>query len=566
MTNPIIISMTTFFYKKLFPSIIIGIILSAIIIIGGYAQHIVFAYLNGNTSYYLHDIYTSFPTYFQFLKENSFEYLLVGILICLPTLYVKKTRSVFYTGVLSVTLVLSLSDIILIIPDPDINRMLESIVSNIIGSPILSALNILFIRIYHEINKINTHSLIKLFFHVIYSSLSYLIIVLICYLLLFALDKPSPMTFKVKLNDEFRGVYKKLKNNTQPFSIGEKNRVSNGDFNFYGNIKKINLIKKNNNITIKLAFFENCQPDNETKIPNSSYMEFMNVDNFTINSSLFENMIIANFYSNKETSSYSISDSNINIFHYNNNTLSVFPHNEDEKLIYTLGTPSTKLFLYYPPLMNDSNENHEKITFNIKINNLDKSFNFIARRLKHSYFDKKIQCRWINIKESNGKTVNLDSSIIFGIAVIITKNNDSYFYMDSSNSDSIEMEGFSGTIHLNDIENKKINNYIKNGTVNFIQLQGVSSLILGGNNVDINKDSMLVITGGNISGYFDDNLIFYGDSSYIYLDNERLNKTLWERLDSFSAIITALGGLLLTGLIYLSRKFIKSYKKNKNLN
>lgn len=112
----------------------------------------------------------------------------------------------------------------------------------------------------------------------------------------------------------------------------------------------------------------------------------------------------------------------------------------------------------------------------------------------------------------------------------------------------------------------KINNYIKNGTVNFIQLQGISSLILGGGSVDINKDSMLVITGGNISGYFDDNLIFYGDSSYIYLDNERLNKTLWERLDSFSAIITALGGLLLTGLIYLSRKFIKSYNKNNNLN
>lgn len=564
MANPILNKLLTLFHKKLFPSIVIGMLISAFIQIGVYLQLVIFQYFNGIQGYYLHDTYSSFPSYLEFIKTNAFELIIVGALICLPCLYVKKTKLAFYTGVISSILFITLYDLILLIPNVSQDKIFESIISNTFGSPILSALTIYFIRTYNTIEKSSLFKYLIPAAQLFFFTLSYLVVMFICYMLLFFIDKPTSMEFKVKLNDEFRGIYKKTSKDSSLFAIGEKNTIGNDGISFYGDMKEISLIKnsESSNLNFRLAFFENCNPDIKIEPPKGKYLDFNNINMFKLDSPLFQDNIMGAFYSSNKISSYHTENTGINVFNFKDGDLQIAPYGKESALNYIINSKKTKLFLYYHPFMKKTNENFEHTSFNIKMDGAEKNYNFNIQRLKNSKLNSPIMCKWIDFKDKD--IINLDASITLGVMISITKNDESYLYLNPEKIDSIKLDDFLGFITLKEIS--KLNEYITAGKVNNIQLQDISNLTLDGKTIDINKNSMIVITSNNINGYFDENLIFYGNSSYIYLDGKRLNQTLWEKLDSFSAIITAISGLLLSTFIYIFRKFIKLYKNNKELN
>lgn len=568
-------------------SFLFGFVISGIINIGDYFQVGFFDYLNDVEFNELNYSYTGFPTYAEFFKSHLLNNIFISIFIVAPCLFFKNSRGVFYAGIISAIIFISIKDAYYIyMYYPDGNRYYESFISNVIGSPFISGFIVLLFSVKNKLSSIGADEKMKVLLSILVFLFIYIVLSIFCYLFILFFNKPMPVNFMVEAKDDYVGELNNLLIDKSVILDGESN---GSGIKVQGVVKKVNF-ESQDKINVKIAFFADCLSKPPVKFPDNNYLRFENVKNISYIHSSDKEAAFMDISDVNNISSYSSYDWKRLQLHKELNSISYWIFGEDAKLKYQTSNAGMTFSIVIPSFFDEPSKNliEAERGFYLKINGIDEKYNVKVKRIKLSNLNKKVDCRWLDSEKIKNGSLILDPNISIGMVLLFSLDQNSYIrYFDGQGS-TIVFDGVNGVV-LDDglakedepVKNKNsaelkeskssdkyINYSFKSNRIDHIQLFDVSKLIVDGSPVDVKDNTSVFLFGDDIKAWFDDknNISIAGKTGNIFVDNKRITKTLWERFDFFSIILISITGILSPFVIKTFRYIFVVIKENNNVN
>ncbi len=509
---------------------------------------------------------------------------LSALLIVFMALSFRTSIQIFFVSIVSSVVFITLMDTIslLIYKDFSIQSFFESLISNLVGSPVIASFIVFIFYVKVAcINISNVSNVISNIAGYILYLLICLLIITISYYVICFFYRPTSVDFSVSTSSDFSGNYftsesttkntlkdGKIDNNS--FSILGKPVSFKNEFYVIGKDGVINsAFKKGDNYSLKISVMVNCGNEKAKPISNKS-LSFDNVNSFTLSSpgGMFYSQI-------KDKDGY---------IKNNDKSVNMFDIEEKKHGQYTINKKNEGTIYYYPsevgakiifskPIINSSNDkNTQNVSFNMVINNKEKNINIDAGKLRYKNKNKPLECQIINLnKISNNESFNVDDATLVSILVEIHPEKNELFYSPGvHDKDShFEINGSFLDITNRDVnKDKEFKQYFTNGYMKGFILYSFDKLSLNGKNVEVNKFDNLQVIGDKIYGRISESntLVLSGNANLLYRNSQRENKTLWELSSENSILLGGFGAIFFALLAWASKTLIATIRKDEVIN
>lgn len=509
---------------------------------------------------------------------------LSAFLIIFMAISFRTSIQVFFVSIFSSVIFITFVDVInlLIHSDLSTKSFFESLISNLVGSPVIAAfiVFIFYIKVTCEnINNINK-SISNITGYILYL-LTCIFIISISYYAICLFYRPTSVDFSVSTSGDFSGIYFTSESETPPslkdekidnnsFSIlGKPVRFKN-EFNVTGKDGVIkSAFKKGDTYNLKLSVMINCTDNNIKPIPKNS-LTFDNVNSFTLSSpnGMFYSQI-------KDEEGYiKNNDKTVNMFSIQdkkNGTYSINKKN-DGTIYYYPSELGAKINLTKPAINPSADKNTENVSFNMKINNKEKKISIDAGQLRYKNKNKPLQCQVINLNDiSNDESLKVDDAMLVSILIEISPEKNELFYSPGvHDKDShFEINGYFLDITNKDVaKDTDLKQYFTNGYMKGFTLYSFDTLSINGKKIETNKFDNIQVVGDKIHGYMSESnsMILSGKASLFYRNEQRENKTLWELSSENPIILGGIATILVALLTWASKTIIATIRKDETIN
>lgn len=521
-----------------------------------------------------------FSTYSLYGNLN----FLSAFLIIFMAISFRTSIQIFFVSIISSVIFITLADVInlLIYSDFSTQNFFESLISNLVGSPVIAAfiVFIFYIKVTCEnINNIN-NSISNITGYILYL-LTCLLIVTISYYAICLFYRPTSVDFSVSTSSDFSGNYftsepgkktvlKDEKIDNDSFSIlGKPVRFKN-EFNIIGQDGVIkSVFKKGDTYNLKISAMTNCI-DKKIKTTPRKSLNFDNVTSFTLSSpnGMFYSQI-------KDEDGY---------IKNNDKTVNMFSVQDKKNGAYSINKKNDGAIYYYPselgaeinfskPVINTSfNENTQNISFNLIINNEEKKISIDAGQLLYKNKNKPLECQIINLNDiSNNKSLKVDETMLVSILVEISPEKNDLFYSPGIHAKDSHFEingSFLDITNRNVAQDKDLKQYFTNGYMKGFILYSFDTLSINGKKIETNKFDSIQVIGDKIYGHMSESnsMVLSGKANLFYRNGQRENKTLWELSSENSILLGGIGAIFVALLAWASKTIIATIRKDENIN
>ncbi|OTA19343.1 hypothetical protein Xbed_02385 [Xenorhabdus beddingii] len=560
--------------------------------VGSEAQYYLFKFISSDSSTLygsaFEDAIAKIPTLNQYILKtyslaNNYNYVAVFFIV-LSSLFFQSTVQIFVVCIISSVFMLTATDITFLLVNNalSIKSIVECIIANTIGSPIISTFVIFLFYIKRVFLNLNNVSII--FRHVA----SYICYILTCFVILTVsyyvicfFYRPTNVDFSVSTSQYFSGSYfidkkniqtdiNKTNRNKEFFSmLGSPIKIKK-EIQVYGDIGMIqSRFKKDESYKVRIYFLLNCFDGLNSNVSHSNPLIFNDVKNFTLKySESFSTVHI-----NDNSGYIKSTDEIVNMFSVNNNKKNGYNINKtnDGTLSYFPSDSEASLYITIPVVEYNKNQIKKNTNFTLFINGIQKTLNIETERLRSSKKNIPIECKIASLDSLNNQLdLKVNDAIYIGLLIKIEPDAKNEFYTPiNDDSSRIEIKGKLLHILSKDImEHDLFSEYFKNGYISGILLHNFDKLSLNGKSIESNEMDNLMIMGSNIyaSTSSNNNLVVAGKANLFYRNRLRENKTLWESSSDNTLILGGIGALFLSLLAWGIKKVISTLRKDENIN
>lgn len=544
--------------KKILWSLFIALILFLFFQIGGHFQIIFLNIIIGDANN-LHDLLNSQPTQtYQILDFSEFlfifnwaESLFYFFIIFIPTyiaLKDSKIKKLILNLIIAIFISYTLIDICYNITNKNEISIIKTIFSNLLGGILISCITATFVYLSTIINtrtlKTTTQISIFIFLNIL--------LFFIFYLILINVFKSSTTKIKAELNPNFSLDYAISKNSIEskisPFGIQNNKELKLNNFEYFGYSDIKISYKYDNESNFKVSLYEGCltsKTEDLIKIKNKNFdIDGKNIlihldKGGTFFKGYKQNNILFNDY---------ITVSNLHLSKISNDTFKASYFLSQNSDISVLSNNNKDYYRFDLILLNDLGGTKRKID----IKNLQKKISFtIDKKLNPDLFP---ICTPIkNLKENN---------VLNNISItLLIETSKSKYIDDLFKKSELSISKMNGWFYGNDLTNSNLSEYINNGTLDFLSIEGsFKSLYVNNEKVEVNTKNHLYLTNGKIQASLHDGyLSINADIKNGYFDNDRISKTRWEQTSVYIKFLLGSFGAV---LILIFRKFLIILKEN----
>lgn len=465
-----------------------------------------------------------------------------------------------------------------------------SIIFNLIGAPLISIILLLSLDFGEQISKFFETK--KLLYHkiivsivIIFIGLMYILVVYIIYKnFLITTESKIDITIKPPINGEYN-ISKENKGKYNKSNIFGANSLSNdNNITLRGLFKNFSInssISKTENFNAEIRVLNGCFVSNEHKIndlllkpPNYSFKKISKINLSTKAIFLDFKTICKEKGLNGKIVFPEVCKKTINIESSKNKLLDLSIDLVNRKIYdfkhsYWMGEVS---YLVTFPCMNFDNNTSLNTFIYIQTDKNNTKINLIPN--KNLLNNDKPYC------ETFGKTsvedYNLsamDGGIILTIKKADKKDNKLFDILNHKVNNNTIIKGMqSGTFYINNTKSENMDSLITEGQLNNLNIvAGIQEIYVNGKkycNVKI-PSNHITILDSKLSGSVLKNgmLNFRGIAKIMYINEERVNFTRWEKIDSNYqlAIITGLLSFIVWAILYCYRRLKYIFELNEKI-
>lgn len=552
--------------QRLIVAVFVSLILSVILSFGTFTQAIfVNAVLGDALS--LHDaVYqtglTGTTTFLSWIKLfYSWPYFASSFLVCYITLRYKNIRALFWSLTIGVFISVSIVDtIFLLCYASSYSDLLESYLSNSLGSPVVAVILIMLMMLTQKLidhiplKPIMTLTLVS----VSISALLLLIVFIFVKNVIWATKSDVLAT----LNPQFHGDFSISKNSKERFGVfleGNENLEKLAWLGMFSNMQ-LKVSNSRKKVHINLYLFEGCSGMDSkylVKKANTPNQSFKNLNDFTF--TIPDGMGEMKVYSDKSKSG-------------------TWKITESEKTLVTVlrGEKSNEISMRV--FAKDSEFIHEnwfgEAWYRFKISTVGTN-GFEPRKLSLEAGGKKSSYEIVTDENakittaSQCKSINTTDEKIsiphFQMTALLRVSYPRIETLKEIDSLAITtIKGLSGQFNVENINSKNLEKYITNGDLVTLNLMGdFEEIYIDGSKLEYSSKRWLYLNDSTVTVRARGSALeFRGEARDIAVEGQNIRKTRWDRFKSyFTWVGICIGGAFL----YLLKMFGMMWKRNDSI-